>query len=68
MCKALNYFENFLVFRSTFIGCVSISTFTPLVGVPVGVTSSCSRIKHLCNHYRNKKIRKKGKIVTIYCY
>ena len=40
ICTALNYFENTLLFTSAVIGCVSISAFASLVGVPVGTTSS----------------------------
>ena len=52
-CRALNYFENFLVFVSAVSGCVSISAFASLVGVPVGICELCSGIKNLCNHHRN---------------
>ena len=45
MCRALNYFEHFLVFVSAVSGCVSFSSFASLVGVPVGITSSTRRIK-----------------------
>ena len=38
--KALNYFEHFFIFISAVSGCVSISEFASLVGVPVGITSS----------------------------
>ena len=40
ICRALNYFENTHLFTSAVIGCVSISAFASLVGVPVGTTSS----------------------------
>ena len=45
VCRALNYFENFLVFVSYVSGCVWISAFTSFVGVPVGITSSAVGIK-----------------------
>ena len=38
--RTLNYFEQFLVFVSAVIGCVSILTFASLVGVPLGTVSS----------------------------
>ena len=38
--KYLNYFEHFLIFISAVSGWVSISAFSSLVAVPVGVTSS----------------------------
>ena len=40
VCRALNYFEHFLVFISAVSGCVLISPFALLVGVLVGITSS----------------------------
>ena len=39
-CKALYYFEHVLIFISPVIGCVSISAFASLVGIPIGITSS----------------------------
>ena len=39
-CDALNYFETFFVFVSAFSGCVWISAFASLVGIPVGISSS----------------------------
>ena len=40
VCRALNYFEHFLVFVSALSGSVSISAFVSLVGFPVGIASS----------------------------
>ena len=40
MCKALNYFEYFFILISIIIGCVSMSEFASLVGVPEGIASS----------------------------
>ena len=40
VCRALNYFEHFLVFASALSGSVSISAFVSLVGFPVGIASS----------------------------
>ena len=45
MCRAVNYFEHFLVFISVVSGCVSISAFASLVGVPIGITSSAVGMK-----------------------
>ena len=39
VCTTLNYIENFLILPSTITGCVSISAFTSLVGISVGITS-----------------------------
>ena len=44
-CKALNFFEHFLVFASSVSGCVLISAFGSLVGVPVGTASSAVGLK-----------------------
>ena len=38
--RSLNYFEHFLVFVSAVSGCVSISEFVSLIGVPVGIIGS----------------------------
>ena len=45
VCKALYYFEHFLVFVSAVSGCFSISAFASLVGVPVGIASSTVGLK-----------------------
>ena len=39
-CMTLNYIEYLLILASVVTGCVSISTFASLVGVPIGITSS----------------------------
>ena len=36
----LNYIEHFLILVSTTTGCDSISTFTSLIDIPIGITSS----------------------------
>ena len=43
--RVLNYIEHLLILISTVAGCVSISTFTSLVGIPIGITSSAIRLK-----------------------
>ena len=45
MCRALNYFEHFLIFVSTVRDCVLISAFASLVGIPVDILSSEVGIK-----------------------
>ena len=73
MFRALNYFEHFLVSVSVVSGCVSISAFASLFGVPVGITISAIRIK-ICaitagiKRYKsiiNKKRTKHDKIVLL---
>ena len=36
----VNYIEHFLILASTITGCISISAFASLLGIPVGYTSS----------------------------
>ena len=45
VCTALNNNENFLILASTITGCISISVFASLIGVPVGITSSAIELK-----------------------
>ena len=44
-CKTLNYTEYFPTLASAIIGCVSISAFTSLFGIPIGITSSAIGLK-----------------------
>ena len=39
-CEIRNYIEHFVSLGSTTTGCVSISAFASLVGIPIGITSS----------------------------
>ena len=45
VCTALNYIIHFLILGSTIPGCVSISAFASLVGIPIGIVSSVIIIK-----------------------
>ena len=40
ICTTLNYIEHFLILASTINGCVSISDFASLIGIPIWITSS----------------------------
>ena len=40
VCATLNYIVHFLILASTITGCVSISAFSSLVGIPIGISSS----------------------------
>ena len=40
VCGLFSYIEHLLILVSTVTGCVSISAFTFLVGIPVGITNS----------------------------
>ena len=62
VCITLNYIENFLILPSTITGCISISTFASLIGIPIGITSSAIGLK-ICvvtagiKNYKSKKKR-----------
>ena len=45
VCVSLNYIEHFLILASTITGCVSISAFASLIGIPIGITSSAIGLK-----------------------
>ena len=57
VCRILNYIDHLVITISTITGCVSISAFTSLVGITIGVISSAYNliIKNLCNNLRNQK-------------
>ena len=38
VCITLNYFEHFLILTSVITGCISISSFAFLLGIPLGIT------------------------------
>ena len=40
VCSTLNYIEHFLFLTSTITGCISISAFASLLGIPIGISSS----------------------------
>ena len=44
-CKVLSYIDHLLIVISTITGCVSISGFTSLVGIPTGIMSSAVGLK-----------------------
>ena len=45
VCTTLNYIEHFLILVSAVTGCVSISAFPSLVGIPIVITSSAVGLK-----------------------
>ena len=74
VCRALNYFEHFLIFISAVSGCVSVSAFSSLVGVPVNVTSSaigltiCTITAGILSYqpiFKKKKTRKHDHIMLL---
>ena len=40
VCRVLNYIDHSLLAICTITGCVSISAFTSLVVIPIGITST----------------------------
>ena len=60
----LNYIDHLLIVISTITGCVSISGFTSLSGIPIAITSSAIGLK-ICaitaGTKRSKSITKKEK-------
>ena len=45
-CGVLNYTDHSHIVISTITGCVSISAFTSLVGISLGITSSTIRLNN----------------------
>ena len=45
VCRVLNYVDPLLIIISTISGYVSISSFASIVGIPIGITSSATRLK-----------------------
>ena len=73
VCTSVNYIEHFLIYASTNIGCISISSFTSLIGIPIEITSSAvglkicvivARIKKYKSIIKKKK-KKHDKIVLL---
>ena len=57
VCTTLNYIENILILAATITGCISVSTFTSLLCIPLEITSSAIRLK----------TRKKSSTINWYC-
>ena len=45
ICTTLNYIEHFLILASAITGCVFISAFASLIGIPIGITGSATELK-----------------------
>ena len=45
VCKVLSYIDHLLTVISTMTGCVSLSAFASLIGIPIGITSSANGLK-----------------------
>ena len=40
VCPTLNYIEHFLILAFTITGCILVSAFASLLGIPIGIASS----------------------------
>ena len=73
VCTTQNYIERFLILVSTITGCISISAFSSVLGIPVGITSSAIGLKTCAiaagiKKYKSiieKKKKKHDKIVLL---
>ena len=45
VCTSLNFMEHFLILTSTILGCISISAFISLIGIPTEITSFAIELK-----------------------
>ena len=63
VCTTLNYIEHFLILDSTITGCVFISGFASLAGIPIGITSSTTGLSQHKSTIKKKK--KHNKIVFL---
>ena len=45
VCTTLTFIEHFLILASAITGCISISDFTSLLGIPIGIASSAIELK-----------------------
>ena len=45
VCSTLKYIEHVLILTSTRTGCISISAFSSLIGIPIWITSSAIGLK-----------------------
>ena len=64
VCTTLSHIEHFVILASIITGCISISAFASLLGLPIGITSSVIELK-ICaitaGIKRYKSIIKKNK-------
>ena len=75
-CRVLSYIDHLLIVISAITGCVSISTFAYLVGIPIGTASyaigltTCAITAGIkkCKSIIKKKIKKHDKIVLLAKY
>ena len=57
VCTTLNYIEHFLILAFTVTGCISISAFSSLLGIPTKITSSAMGLKICATAAEIKKFK-----------
>ena len=45
VCTTLSHIEHFVILASPITGCISVSAFASLLGLPIGITSSATELK-----------------------
>ena len=45
VCATLNYIEQFLILAAAVTGCISISAFASLLGIPIAIKNSAIGLK-----------------------
>ena len=64
VCTTLNYVEQFLILGSTITGCVCISVFASLAGIPIGITSSTTGLSQHKSTIKKKKEAQQNSIFS----
>ena len=57
VCRVVNYIDHLIIVTSIIIGCVFISAFASLVGIPIGISSSAIGLKFCINSAGTKKYK-----------
>ena len=71
VCTTLNFIEHFLILASTISQYISVSAFTSLIGIPIGITSSVIGFKiwvmaaEIKNHNSIIKKKEQDKVVLL---
>ena len=72
VCTTLNHIKYLFILASTITGCISISAFACLIGIPLGITSSAIGLNicaitagiKKCKSIIKKKKKNRGRIVS----
>ena len=72
VCKTLTYIEHLHILVSTVTGCVSVSAFASLVGIPVAIISSAvglkiTAISTVVKNYKSIIKKRKSNMIKYYC-